>query len=678
MAPSMWFFLSLAGWLTAALSVAVAAAEEVAHAREHVTLTRSQRIASRGHPALHTRSLLQIPALPALTAPHLLSCQVGPSGHLPGAASGPRTVPRLQPPATPTPGQHNASSEAPGPVDPLRPGLGVRLANGSSHCRGEVEVRLGALWLPACGAPWDHQAAEAVCRVLGCGGAEVTPEPEPRTPVGNTSAANATRQRAFTVRCSGPDWGLCEVVEVTCGGDAGPARVTCAEARALRLVGGTSPCAGRVEMLERGAWGTVCDDAWDLQDAHVACRQLGCGWAVEAAPGLRFPAGRGLIHRDVVTCAGDEAHLWDCAGRPGDGYCGHKEDAGVVCSEHQSWRLTGGGDRCEGQVEVHFRGAWSTVCDSEWYQPEADVLCRALGCGLAVARPLGQPHSLPGRMFYSCAGEEATPLLCVWRFNNSNLCSQSRAARVLCSGSQTPYNLSSPQTPSSVQPATVESSVTVKTEGKESQALVLLVPSLVLGLLLLGALVSIAVILLRVKGRYVPQLLPGQAPPPEDSDSDSGSDYEHYDFSAQPPVALTTFYNSQRHRVTEEEAQQSRFRMPPLEEGDPGHHQGGGSGSSTSSGEDCCNSPSSKPPPWSPHEFSLEQSPGLELAGSHTPFPGGRPPADDSSSTSSGEWYQNFQSPPQPRPTEPFECPGPSSPQPDSSSEDDYDDIGAA
>lgn len=32
-----------------------------------------------------------------------------------------------------------------------------------------------------------------------------------------------------------------------------------------------------------------------------------------------------------------------------------------------------------------------------------------------------------------------------------------------------------------------------------------------------------------------------QVPAPEDSDSDS--DYEHYDFSAQPPVALTTFYS---------------------------------------------------------------------------------------------------------------------------------------
>lgn len=42
----------------------------------------------------------------------------------------------------------------------------------------------------------------------------------------------------------------------------------------------------------------------------------------------------------------------------------------------------------------------------------------------------------------------------------------------------------------------------------------------------------------------VPKLpIQARAPPPEDSDSSSDSDYEHYDFSAQPPVALTTFYS---------------------------------------------------------------------------------------------------------------------------------------
>ena len=43
----------------------------------------------------------------------------------------------------------------------------------------------------------------------------------------------------------------------------------------IRLLGGTSPYKGRVEVCIDEDWGTICGDSWDQEGAMVVCRQLG-------------------------------------------------------------------------------------------------------------------------------------------------------------------------------------------------------------------------------------------------------------------------------------------------------------------------------------------------------------------------------------------------------------------
>uniref|UniRef100_A0A8C2I9X0 SRCR domain-containing protein n=1 Tax=Cyprinus carpio TaxID=7962 RepID=A0A8C2I9X0_CYPCA len=100
-----------------------------------------------------------------------------------------------------------------------------------------------------------------------------------------------------------------------------------------RLVGGHRRCAGRVEVLHRGQWGTVCDAGWDMTEAAVVCRELDCGEPVDALGAARFGSGSGPIWMTTVLCTGSESKLKNC-GSSGwsKSRCDHSKDAGVICS----------------------------------------------------------------------------------------------------------------------------------------------------------------------------------------------------------------------------------------------------------------------------------------------------------------------------------------------------------
>uniref|UniRef100_A0A9J7ZRF8 SRCR domain-containing protein n=1 Tax=Cyprinus carpio carpio TaxID=630221 RepID=A0A9J7ZRF8_CYPCA len=115
-------------------------------------------------------------------------------------------------------------------------------------------------------------------------------------------------------------------------GDCMNATQVICEHHAVQLVGGRDHCAGRVQLLHSGNWGTVCDDAFDINSGHVVCTQLRCGSAIRLS---YFGPGTGSIHINQMKCNGSESSLWECSSisTTPSNYCGHKEDAGVVCSE---------------------------------------------------------------------------------------------------------------------------------------------------------------------------------------------------------------------------------------------------------------------------------------------------------------------------------------------------------
>ncbi|EFJ48001.1 hypothetical protein VOLCADRAFT_81342 [Volvox carteri f. nagariensis] len=151
----------------------------------------------------------------------------------------------------------------------------------------------------------------------------------------------------------------------------------------LRLVGGSSPSEGRVEIFYGSSWGSVCDDGFGDTEATVVCRELGydTGIAVQTWGG-----GTGPILMDNVFCYGSPppSRLYQCRFNGwGMHDCSHSEDVGVRC--YGILRLVGGSSPSEGRVEIFDGTLWGTVCDDYFHHTEATVVCRELGYDTGIA-----------------------------------------------------------------------------------------------------------------------------------------------------------------------------------------------------------------------------------------------------------------------------------------------------
>ncbi|XP_076860597.1 scavenger receptor cysteine-rich type 1 protein M130-like [Brachyhypopomus gauderio] len=309
--------------------------------------------------------------------------------------------------------------------------LRVRLVGGS-RCSGRVEVLHGKTWSTVCDADFDQQDAEVVCRELGCG-----------LPVEVLGAAAFGRGEGQMwteeLQCRGNESEIysCPTSSLrnNCFHDSDVGLIC---SGSVRLVGGVSPCAGRVEILHRGQWGTVCDDYWEMTHAAVVCRELSCGEAVDVPGDAHFGQGSGPISISYI-CNGTEQTLQNCEPEEWEGsHCGHDEDAGVRCSAHRRCRLTDGPHLCSGRVEVLHGKTWGTVCDADFDQQDAEVVCRELGCGHPVevlgAAAFSRGEGQVWTEELQCRGNESEIYSCPTSSTLRNNCSHDNDVGVICSG----------------------------------------------------------------------------------------------------------------------------------------------------------------------------------------------------------------------------------------------------
>ncbi|XP_054908791.1 scavenger receptor cysteine-rich type 1 protein M130-like [Poeciliopsis prolifica] len=254
----------------------------------------------------------------------------------------------------------------------------IRLVGEASRCAGRLEMFHQEEWRPVAGYDpyWDMNSVAAVCAELDCG-----------------SAVSARKSDESSERPVWRIWSLClqsGSALKNCLPDDGTSdqslEFICSDS--VRLVSGTNRCSGRLEVKTDQSWSSVCENDFDLQDAQVVCREIGCVLP-SVLQGALYGEAEAPVGSREFLCEGSESALLNCSSRKSSGRnsCSPGQAVGLTCSDQDNIRLVGEASRCAGRLEMFHHEEWRPVdvWDPYWNMNSVAAVCAELDCGSAVS-----------------------------------------------------------------------------------------------------------------------------------------------------------------------------------------------------------------------------------------------------------------------------------------------------
>ncbi|XP_019850479.1 PREDICTED: scavenger receptor cysteine-rich domain superfamily protein-like isoform X2 [Amphimedon queenslandica] len=215
----------------------------------------------------------------------------------------------------------------------------------------------------------------------------------------------------------------------------------------VRLVWGSGPWEGNLQVCLNGVWGWVCHNSFSNIDARVVCRQLGFSTKGAQFKGNSYygwGTGKKLI--DYVNCVGTENSLLDCKySKASTSLCNHGTLAGVVCQSggscknHDIRLITASSSyRSYGRIEYCLNNEWGTVCDDGWDNSDCKVACKQLGfdgqsCRSTCCANYGKGYAPIAIRHVGCSSSSNSLSSCSY-IANSVGCSSTEVAGMECFG----------------------------------------------------------------------------------------------------------------------------------------------------------------------------------------------------------------------------------------------------